>query len=113
MGVDIEKTAGVIGTLRRMTNRELATTIFLIVASVSAAFWVENRYAKIQDTQADLNRQQQEILQQQAKIDSIQTNLISVVNSLPPQVRREVLERTATNQALNPEPTKFVKPKQP
>ena len=38
MGVDIEKTSGIIATLRRMSSRELATTVFLIVAAVSGAF---------------------------------------------------------------------------
>ena len=105
MGIDVDKTAGIIGTLRKMSNKELAVTVCLIVASVAGAFWIENRYAKLRDTQERIEQQQTQIIQ-------LQTQILSVVNALPADVRREIVERSAAAQALGARnKSTFVEPK--
>lgn len=94
MTVDIEKTASIITTLRRMSSKELATTIFLIIATVTSAFWIENRYAKLVDTQQRIEQQQTEIIQ-------LQNQILTVVAALPADVRHEIIERSTVNQAIN------------
>jgi hypothetical protein len=103
MGVDIERTSGIIGTLRKMSNRELATTIFLVVVCVAGAFWVERRYANLEATQDELR-------QRQIETQDLQKQVINVVNSLPIEVRKEIIERSQLNQALSTDPKKFIAP---
>lgn len=107
--MDVDKTAGIIDTIKGMSSKELAVTLVLIVSCVLAAFWVENRYAKMRDTQIELGRQQQEILRQQQNVENLQKQVINVVNSLPLDVRKEIIERSTLADALHPDPNKFVK----
>lgn len=88
--------SSIIGTVRRMSNKDLAAVGTLIVFCVSAAFWIENRYAKLADTQMRIEQQQTEIIQ-------LQTQILNVVNALPDGIRKEIIERSAVSRALNPE----------
>lgn len=88
--------SSVIGTLRRMTNKDLASVATLVVFCVSGAFWIENRYAKLADTQMRIEQQQTEIIQ-------LQTQILNVVNALPDEVRKEIVERSAVSRALSPD----------
>jgi hypothetical protein len=92
--MDVDQTTGVIDTIKGMTSRELAVMLVLIVLSVAGAFWIENRYAKLRDTQ-------EVIQQQQAQVIQLQTQILNVVNALTPEQRKEILERNAVQQALN------------
>jgi hypothetical protein len=102
--MDVEKTAGVIDVLKGMSSKELAVTLLLIIGAVGVAFWVENRYAKLVDTQARIEQQQQQLIQ-------LQTQILNVVNALPSEVRREIVERSQAAQALNKSNREFIPPK--
>lgn len=106
MGLDIEKTAGVIDIIRKMTSRELAVLVVFVLSSVSFAIygynWIEGRYAKLRDTQDRIELQQAQLLQ-------LQTQILNVVNALPAEVRKEIVERSTAQAALSADPNKFVK----
>lgn len=104
MAVDVEKTAGIIDTVKGMSSKELAVTLFLVVGCVGVAFWIENRYAKLADTQARIEQQQTQVLQ-------LQTQILNVVNALPADVRKEIVERSLAAQALGKSGKEFVPPK--
>lgn len=105
MALDADKTAGIIDTVKGMTSKELAVTLVLIVSCVAGAFWVENRYAKLRDTQSRIEQQGTQIIQ-------LQTQILNVVNALPAPVRQEIIERSAAAQALNRDKTTFIPPKE-
>lgn len=87
MTPDPEKTAGLIDTLRKMTSKELAATLVLIVFFVGAAFWVENRYAKLSETQERIERHQIQLVQ-------MQTQILEVINAQSPEVQKQIRERS-------------------
>jgi HAMP domain-containing protein len=68
MPVDIDKTKGIIDTLKGMSSKELAVTIFLIVSAVILAFWIEGRYAKIEETRAEIQKTEAYIRRTEAEI---------------------------------------------
>lgn len=104
MSLDIGKTETVVDTVRGMTNREIAVMLTVAVSLTAGAFWVENRYAKLLETQAKLEQQQTEIIQ-------LQNQLLQVVNSLPPEARKVFIEQTQVTQALGRNKTFIPQPK--
>ena len=101
MTINTNDTSGIIDTVRGMNSKELAVTLFLIIGCVGAAFWVENRYAKLRDTQERIEQQQTQLIQ-------LQTQILNVVNALPADIRKEIVERSATAQALAQRNSKFI-----
>ena len=81
-----------------MSNMELAVMIGAIIMFTTVAFWVENRYAKLLDTQEKLG-------QQQTEIRSLQMQLLQLINSLPEQQRKEFVERISYGQIIDPHKT--------
>lgn len=106
MGIDVEKTAGIISIVRKMSNRELAVLVFFVTAAAAASVyvytWFEGRYAKLVETQQRIELQQAQLLQ-------LQTQVLTVVNALPAEVRKEIVDRSAAQRALSVDPNKFVK----
>jgi len=94
MPIDTEKTKGIIDTLRRMTSKELAVTLFLVVGGVSCAFWVENRYAKIAETKSDIERAEQEIKKHKAEIIQMHVRTLELLKIQPKEVQ-ETIERNS------------------
>ena len=92
--MDVENAEGVVSTIRGMSSKEIAVMVLLIILSVSVAFWVENRYAKLRDTQ-------EVIKQQQAQLIQLQTQILTVSQALTPEQRKEIVERNAVQQALS------------
>ena len=80
--------------LKRLTDSEWISLISIITFCVSAVFFVENRYAKLAQTQKDIGIQQTQILQ-------VQTQIMSLVEALPKEVREEIVSRSKVNNALN------------
>lgn len=91
---NVNETSGIIDVLRKMSSKELAVTIAIAIAAVGGSFWIENRYAKLADTQTNIQQQQTQILQ-------LQTQILTVVNALPAEVRQEIVERSSASKALN------------
>lgn len=56
MAVDTEKVRKAIDSVKEMTSNQLAVTIYLVIAAVMGAFWIENRYAKIAETKAQIEK---------------------------------------------------------
>lgn len=83
----------VLELLHTLSAQQMAAVLVLVVSAVTGAFWVENRYAKLRDTQARIEQQQTQVLQ-------LQTQILNVVNALPPEVRKEIVERSQAAQAL-------------
>lgn len=90
MAVDVEKTKGIIDTLRKMSSRELATTIFLIVGAVGGAFWVENRYAKITETKADIEKAELEIKKHKSEIIQMHVRTLELIRMQPKEVQEKI-----------------------
>ena len=80
--------------LQRLTASEWVALITIITFCVSAVFFVENRYAKLTQTQKDIGIQQTQIVQ-------VQTQIISLVEALPKEIREEIVSRSKVNNALN------------
>jgi len=78
MAIDVEKTKGIIDVIKEMTSKELAVTLFLMVGSVSLAFWVENRYAKIEETQAEIEITRKEIKKTEQEIERHKFEIIQM-----------------------------------
>ena len=98
---NINDTTTVIDSLRAMSSRQLAVVTVLVVSAVATAFWFENRYAKLQETQTNIQQQQTQIIQ-------LQTQILNVVNALPADVRKEIVERSQTQQALTVKKERFI-----
>lgn len=101
MPIDPEKTKGIIETLRKMSSSELAVTLFLIVAAVSGAFWIENRYAKIAETQAQIERTEAyikkaeiEIKKHKAEILQMHVKTLELIKLQPKNVQ-DTIERNS------------------
>lgn len=94
MSLDPDKTATVIGTLRGMTSKELAVTVVLVVCAVSASFWIENRYAKIEETRASIERTEAEIRKHKEEIIQMHVRTLELIKVQPPQVQ-ETIERNS------------------
>lgn len=87
MSLDPEKVAGIIETLRNMSSKELAATLVLIALCVGAAFGLELRYAKLNETQERIERHQAQLIQ-------VQTQILEVINAQSPEVQRQIRERS-------------------
>lgn len=94
MPIDPDKTKGIIETLRKMSSRELAVTLFLIVGGISGAFWIENRYAKIAETKLDIERTEQEIIKHKAEIIQMHIRTLELIRIQPKEVQ-ETIERNS------------------
>jgi hypothetical protein len=55
---DAEKVAE---EIKRFSARQIAVILFLIISCVGTAFWVENRYAKIQEIEKQFSINQQQL----------------------------------------------------
>ena len=98
---NLNDTTTIIDAIRAMTSRQLAVVIVLAASAVATAFWFENRYAKLKITQDNIQQQQTQIIQ-------LQTQILNVVNALPADVRKEIVERSQTQQALNVNKERFI-----
>lgn len=85
--MDPDKTQGIIDTVKNMSSRELAVTVTLIVMVVAAAFWVENRYAKLTETEERIARHQAQLIQ-------VQTQILELINAQSPEAQRQIRERS-------------------
>lgn len=117
MPVDIEKTKTIIDIIKSMTSAQMAVTIFLIVSSVLLTIWFERKYSnmidslvKIVDYEKDLQRQQQLIDQQKEFVSKQKTEILvirsqirTVVNSLPAEIRKEFYTRSTHDKLLGDE----------
>lgn len=90
MPIDTEKTKGIIDTLRKMSSRELAVTLFLIVGAVSGAFWIENRYAKIAETKADIEKTEQDIKRHKAEIIQMHVRTLELIKIQPKEIQEQI-----------------------
>lgn len=94
MSLDPEKTATVIGTLRGMSSKELAVTVILVITAVSASFWIENRYAKIEETRASIERTEAEIRKHKEEIIQMHVRTLELIKLQPPGVQ-DAIERNS------------------
>lgn len=90
MPVDVEKTKGIIDTLRKMSSKELAVTIFLIVGAVSGAFWIENRYAKIEETRSGIEKTKLEIQRHKEEIIQMHVRTLELIRLQPKEVQEAI-----------------------
>lgn len=94
MPIDIDKTTGIIDTLKKMTSREISVTLFLIIGSIAAAFWIENRYAKIEETKSDIEKAEQEIKIHKAEIIQMHVRTLELIKMQPKEVQ-ETIEKNS------------------
>lgn len=94
MPVDVEKTESVIDTLKNMTSKELAVTLFLIISTVLLAFWVEGRYAKIEETRESIARTEMEIRKHKEEIIQMHIKTLELIKLQPKEVQ-ETIDRNS------------------
>lgn len=90
MAVDVEKTKNIIDTLRKMTSRELAVTLFLVVSAVAGAMWIENRYAKITETKQQIEQTEEEIKKHKAEIIQMHIRTLELIRMQPKEVQEQI-----------------------
>jgi hypothetical protein len=90
MPIDIDKSKSIIDTVRKMSSRELAVTLFLIVSSVVGAMWIENRYAKITETKQQIERTEQEIKKHKAEIIQMHIRTLELIRMQPKEVQEQI-----------------------
>ncbi len=90
MPVDIDKTKGVIDTLRKMSSKELAVTLCLIIGAVSGAFWIENRYAKIEETRSGIEKTEMEIRRHKEEIIQMHIRTLELIRLQPKEVQETI-----------------------
>lgn len=96
ISVDVEKTKNIIDTIKGMSSRELATTIFLVVAAVAGAFWVEGRYAKIEETRTGIERTEADIRKHKEEIIQMHVRTLELIKAQPPAVQEQI-EKNSRN----------------
>lgn len=94
MPVDVEKTENIIDTIKNMSAKELAVTVFLIVGAVFLAFWVEGRYAKIEETRASIERTEAEIRKHKEEIIQMHVKTLELIKLQPKEVQ-ETIDRNS------------------
>lgn len=88
--------------LKKLKGTELALIASLIASAVYGAFWIENRYAKIADTQARLDSQQQELHIVTQDLQQVGNQLIEILYALPPDKRAEIEAKLKSAKNLKP-----------
>lgn len=88
--IDHESAAGVISTLRRMSSKELGVTIFIASFAVVLAFWIENRYAKIEETRASIERTESEIRKHKEEIIQMHIRTLELIKLQPKEVQDSI-----------------------
>lgn len=91
---DIEQAADVIDTVRKFTSKQLSTVIFLCVIVVSFVFWVENRYAKIEETRQEIENIKSEIKKDKDQIFQLNAKTIEIFNTFPEDVKNAITEKS-------------------
>ena len=87
----------IIETVRKMTSRQISAIIVIVCTCVSFVLWVENRYANLQETTNNIKSLSTQIIQ-------LQSQILSVVNSLPADQRKEVVDRASISNAFSTSP---------
>lgn len=95
-------TETLVSAIKTMNSRQISAVITIVIMSVSFIIWVENRYAKLQDTTNNIKTLSTQIIQ-------LQSQILSVVNSLPAHQRKEVVDRAAVSNTLTIVPEKAPK----
>ena len=97
MSMDPDKVKKVIDTVKTMTSSQLSVTIYLIIAGITGAFWIENRYAKIaetetqiQKTEAYIRKAEQDIKKHKAEILQMHIKTLELINLQPPHIRSTI-----------------------
>jgi hypothetical protein len=91
----------IIDLLKKLNSKETAAIITLITSCVSGVMFIENRYAKLVATQESLSLQQTQIIQ-------LQHQILSLVNSLPEDIRVEIVKRSSLEKAMNIDKSNFI-----
>lgn len=94
MPVDVEKTESIIDTIKNMSAKELAVTVFLVVGAVFLAFWVEGRYAKIEETRTSIERTEAEIRKHKEEIIQMHVKTLELIKLQPKEVQ-ETIDRNS------------------
>lgn len=91
---DLDQTANVIDIIRKFSSKQLSTVIFLCVAVVSFVFWVENRYAKIEETRKEIEEIKSEIKKDKDQIFQLNAKTIEIFNTFPEEVKNAITEKS-------------------
>lgn len=101
MPLDPDKTTGIIDTLKKMSSRELAVTLFLIVGAVMGTFWIEGRYAKIKETKEEIEKTEASIKKTEAEIKKHKLEILQMhiktleLIKLQPKSVQETIDRNS------------------
>lgn len=80
----------IIKTILGLTASQWALVIFLVVGSVSLAFWVENRYAKIEETKSSIEKTENEIKRHKDEILQMHFKTLELIRIQPKSVQEEI-----------------------
>lgn len=76
----------IIATAKTFTPKQWAVILFLITSCVGTAFWVENRYAKIEEINQQFQKNQQQL-------DSAHFLTLEMFGLLTEAQRRQIMEK--------------------
>lgn len=91
---------------------ETIGTITGILTILAALFgigkYIDNRYAKLEETQTKIEKTQTEQGIQQTQILLIQTNLLNIIHSLPKQVQNDIVDKSKIDETFSLDKSKYI-----
>lgn len=81
-----------VSSILGMNGKQFTSMVSIIIFCVSIAFWIENRYANLKQTQESIKHTQEIITKSQTQIAQMQTNIMLIIQKMPDNVKKEIIE---------------------
>lgn len=86
----LRDTEEIIKTAFGLTPLQWAFVILLLVFGVSLSFWIENRYAKIEETKKSIEKTENEIRKHKDEILQMHFKTLELIRLQPKSVQEEI-----------------------
>ena len=86
----LKESEEIIKTMLGLTPPQWALVIFLVVSSLTLAFWVENRYAKMKETKISIEKTEKDIKLHKDEILQMHFKTLELIRIQPKAVQEEI-----------------------
>jgi hypothetical protein len=92
--MDLKNAQTIFDVIKGMSGAELAVTAVICISSVMGASWVENRYAKMKDTQESISRTEAEIRKHKDEIIQMHVRTLELIKLQPKEVQQMITDNS-------------------